>query len=129
MSTPRIHPMARTALLAGLAAISVLAACTDDDKRSLGEVDVRESLAGHVSDVLGGQQLDLDGELDCTSTITEASEVDSTCSGTASSGAAVSGTYAGTADIDSETCTAVLVVTVDGSPAVEREDVDCFDVG
>lgn len=130
MSRYRHHTTSRRAVLAGLAVLAVTAtACSDDDKRALGEVDVRESLTVQVEDALSEQQLDLDGDLDCSATITEAGEVDSTCSGTTTSGEEVSGVYTGEADIDAETCTADLVVTVDGSPAVERSSVDCFDVG
>jgi hypothetical protein len=50
------------------------------------------------------------------------------CSGVDASGAAVTGTFDGTADVDAESCTAHLVVSIDDRAVVDQPDINCFEV-
>jgi hypothetical protein len=52
--------------------------------------------------------------------------VSASCVGTATSGQAVAASFTGTADVNAETCTAVLVVDIDGSRVIEQPYVQCF---
>ena len=58
-----------TPLVATLAALALVAACSDEDRRELGEVDLRDSLTNQVTDAVAAQDLELDGDLQCTATI------------------------------------------------------------
>jgi hypothetical protein len=113
--------------LAPLAVLALAASCSDEQKRDLGEVDVRDSLTASVEQTLGDHDAAVDGDgLDCTSSISEDGAVAGSCEGTMESGDAVTGTYAGTANVDDETCRADLEVTVGGSVLDSESDVDCF---
>ena len=120
----------RTGFLAivtvGLLALG--AGCSDEQRRDLGEEDIRQSLTDHVEQVAGDQGVELDGDLTCTADITADSALNASCDGTTSSGAAVTGTFDGTADMetDPEVCTAHLVVLVDQASVADETDVDCF---
>ncbi len=112
-----------------VAALTVVAGCSDEQRRDLGEEDARDALVAQVEQVVADQGLELDGDLDCTANIDETSAVTSSCTGTATSGAVVGGTFTGTADVDAETCTAQLVVEIDSEQVADDPDVDCFDGG
>ena len=115
-------------VLLPLAVVLVAAcACTDDQKRALGEEDVRDSLHASVERVLEdqGDAVGADG-LDCTSSINAAGEVAGTCAGTTEDGDAIAATYVGTADIDAETCVAELTMTVGEAEMPPGSGVDCF---
>ncbi len=119
----------RLATVTILAALTVVAGCSDEQRRDLGEEDARDALVAQVEQVVADQGLELDGDLDCTANIDEASAVTSSCTGTTTSGATVSGTFTGTADVDAETCTAQLAVEIDGKSVADEPDVNCFDGG
>jgi hypothetical protein len=108
--------------------LAVVAACTDEDKRELGEVDVRDSLSMRIDGALVAEGLAIEGDLDCSATITADGTVSSTCSGTATSGVGVNGAYRGAADIDAERCTADLTISVDDTVVASDPGVDCFAV-
>jgi hypothetical protein len=113
-----------------LAILAVAAtACSDDQKRSLGEQDVRDSLRTSVEQILDdtGDGVDGDG-LDCTSSIGSDGTVDGSCAGSTDGGEPVTAAYAGTADIDAETCTAVMTITVGATELPPDDGVDCFGV-
>ena len=118
----------RTAMLATVAAgvLTLAAACSAEDRRDLGEEDVRTSLTDQVTAAVESAGHDLDGNLDCRATIGTDGDLTAECSGTTDTGAAVSGSYTGSADVDAETCTARLVTTVGNEPTVDRAAVDCF---
>ena len=132
-STPATHSFftgrRRLVTVTIVAALTIVAGCSDEQRRDLGEQDTSDSLTAQVERVVADQGLELDGSLDCTADIDEASAVTSSCTGTATSGAAIGGTFTGTADVDAETCTAQLVVEIDGEPVADEPDVDCFDGG
>jgi hypothetical protein len=125
-SRPAVRRVGLVALVA--AALSVVA-CTSEQRRDLGEEDTRDALTSRVEQVVADQGLELDGDLTCTATITTDGVVTTSCDGTTTSGALVAATFDGTADVDEETCSAQLVVQIDGAPAVDEADVDCFDAG
>jgi hypothetical protein len=106
----------------------ILLGCSDEQRRSLGEVDVRETLAGRVEVTIGEEALAINGDLDCSSQIDEDGAVTGSCSGTTTDGAAVTGTLTGTGDVEAGTCVAHLVVAVDGETLLDDPTADCFDV-
>ena len=103
--------------------------CSDEQRRALGEEDIRDALAGQVQQVLDEHELEPDGDLDCTGDISSAGVATGSCTGTTTTGAPIDGSFDGTADVDDETCTAQLVVEVDGEVIADSTSVDCFDVG
>jgi hypothetical protein len=115
----------RILLPIGVAVVAV-AGCNADDKRELGEQDVRDSLRASVEDVLTERSTSVDGGLDCTSTIGSDGAVEGSCSGTTASGEAVVLRYVGLADIDAETCSATMAVSIGGVALDDRAGVDCF---
>lgn len=112
-----------------MAAAVLIAGCSADQRRALGEEDARDALTTHVERAVEADGLELDGDLDCRAEIGEDSAMSASCSGAATSGVSVAGTFDGSADFDAESCSAHLVVTIDAASVVDRADVDCFDVG
>ena len=121
----RTRCIVRILLPIGVALIAV-AGCNADDKRELGEQDVRDSLRASVEDVLAERSTSVEGQLDCTSTIGADGAVEGSCSGTTASGEPVVVRYAGVADIGAETCSATMTVTIGGGALPDRAGVDCF---
>jgi hypothetical protein len=127
----RLTPSSTTARRAAIGALAIasltlVGACSDEQRRSLGEEDARASLSsrtGAAADAAGGS---VDGDLDCTASIDTSGEVTAACTGTTVTGDAVTGDFTGTADVDAETCEARLVVTVAGQPVTDEAAVDCF---
>lgn len=121
----------RTRVLAVLTAVIVTvgaAACSEEQRRDLGEVDIRETLADHVEQVVENQELALDGDLDCTADIADDDlAVTSSCTGETSSGLTVSGSFTGSADVEAEECTAALAVTIGDEAVADESGVDCFE--
>ena len=119
-----------TRLTFGGAALVLLVAvgCTNEQRRSLGEVDVQEALAGRVELAVAGRGMELDGVLDCSSEIAADGAVSGSCAGITTSGAPAIGTFDGTGDVEAGTCSASLVIDVDAEVAVDEPDVDCFAV-
>ena len=114
----RLRYLAPFAVVAAIAAT----ACTDSQRRSLGEEDVRDSLRAATERVV-----EVDGDLDCTSTIATDGAVAGTCTGTTDEGQNVEAAFAGTADVDDETCSAVLTVSVGGQEQARESATNCFD--
>jgi hypothetical protein len=119
----------RRNFLVAACALAVLAftSCSAAQRRELGEQDVHDSLASHVNRAINDRSIAMSNPLDCTSTITVDSHVSASCVGTASSGQAVAATFTGMADVNAETCTALLVVDLDGDRIIDQPYVQCFD--
>jgi len=120
----------RSGLLAlvSVGLLAIAAGCSEEQRRDLGEEDIRQSLGEHVEQVVDGQGLEIDGDLTCHADITESSTLTASCDGTTSTGAAIVGTFEGAADMetDPEVCAAHLVVLVDQTSVADEADVDCF---
>jgi hypothetical protein len=114
-------------VVAAVVVVLLLTGCTDAQKRTLGEEDVRVSLRDQVAQTVEDQGLSISGSLQCTSDITTGSDLTATCEGTTKTGATVHGGYDGTADVDAETCRATLVVEIDGTQAARQAGVRCFE--
>ena len=123
MNTHRI--LLKTVLPLAVVALAATA-CSDDQKRALGEEDVRDSLHASVEQVVGDAGATLGDDLECTSSIGADGAVSGSCNGTTANGDAVAATYEGTADIDAETCTADMAVTVGDAAPTTATGVDCF---
>ena len=107
----------------------ILLGCSDEQRRDLGEIDVRESLAGQAEMAIDEHGLALDGDLDCSSQIDEDGAVTGSCSGSTANGASVAATFTGTGDVEAGTCVAHLVVEVDADTVLDDPAADCFDAG
>jgi hypothetical protein len=107
----------------------VIASCTDEQRRSLGEVDVADALAGQVEGAVAARGLAIDGSLNCSSDIATDGAVTGSCTGTTTTGLAASGTFTGTSDLEKETCDAHLVVDIDAEVVLDDPDADCFATG
>jgi hypothetical protein len=125
---PARHHHKRNLLIAGCA-VSVLAftSCSAAQRRAFGEQDVRDSLTSHVNQTVNDLSLSMRDSLHCNSMITVDSHVSASCAGTASSGQPVLASFAGTADVNAETCSAVLVIDIAGDRVIEQPYVQCFD--
>jgi hypothetical protein len=121
MNTARlIRTFAPVAVVVALGAT----ACTDADRRELGEEDVRDSLRAAAERVV---DVEIAGDLNCTSTIAVDGAVTGSCTGTTDDGQAVEAVFAGTADVDRERCSADLTVSVAGEQQAHETATDCFD--
>jgi hypothetical protein len=129
MTTTRSRRRLVGAATAMLLVLVVTAGCSDEQRRDLGEQDVRDALAGRIETTLEDRGLAVDGDLDCTSQIGGDGTLTASCTGTVAPEGTVSGSFAGTGDVDAETCDAQLVVELDEDVVAEEPDVDCFDVG
>ena len=118
----------RRNLLVTACALTVLAftSCSAAQRRELGEMDIHDSLASHVERAVNDLSLSINDSLDCTSSIDLDSHVSASCVGTASSGQAVAASFTGTADVDAETCSAVLVVEIADDQIIDQPYVQCF---
>ena len=116
-------------LLVAACALTVLAftSCSAEQRRALGEQDVRDSLSSHVNQAVNDMSLSMRHSMHCDSTITADSHVSASCAGTASTGEPVSASFTGTADVDAETCSAVLVIDIAGDRVIDQPYVQCFD--
>jgi hypothetical protein len=125
-SSPRRVLAASMLVASMLGALALVAGCSDEQRRDLGEEDTRVALQDRVTAALDDAGLTLDGDLDCTADIGTDDAVTTSCTGTTTSAAAIVASFAGTADVDAETCTAQLVIELDGAPVVDESGVDCF---
>jgi hypothetical protein len=107
-------------------ALAVVSSCTDEQRRSLGEVDVADALAGQIEGAVTARGLAIDGALDCSSDIAADGAVTGSCSGTTTSGVTATGTFTGTSDVDAETCDAHLVVEFGAEVVVDDPHANCF---
>jgi hypothetical protein len=114
------------AVVAVGAGLLMLGACNDEQRRGLGEIDVRDELHDRVEQAVedGGQTIK--GDLECESAIDEAGQVDASCVGVTDDGDDVTGSFAGTADVDAEECEAALDITVAGESVVNQPAASCF---
>ena len=125
-TSTRRHRVTGLLLAAGAVALLTFTGCSAAQRRALGEQDVHDSLASHVERVISDRSLAIGNRLDCSSTIDADSHVSASCAGATSSGSVIKATYVGTADVNAETCTAVLAVDIDGTRIVEQPYVQCF---
>jgi hypothetical protein len=123
------HTSSRIRLLVAVAALAcfAIAGCTSDQRRSLGEEDLRDSLESLTVAAVDSVAASANGPLSCTAAITGGSAATATCTGTVDGGGVVEATFTGTADVDAETCSAQLLVRIDGETVAERGGVHCFD--
>lgn len=128
--TPRRYRRTGLLLAAGAVALLTFTGCSAAQRRALGEQDIHDSLVSHVARVVNDHSLSMSRSFDCTSRIDSDSHVSASCVGYVRSGQIVkpvTATFVGTADVDAETCTAVLAVAIDGVEVIDQPYVSCFD--
>jgi hypothetical protein len=104
-------------------------ACSDEQKKDLGEIDVRESLDQKTQDAVDDAGENVDGDLECTADLDTEPNVTASCTGTTENGQAVASTYSGgTADIGDAKCRAALTVEIAGKAVKDEPEADCFDL-
>ena len=116
----------RSILGAGAIALVVLAGCSTAQRQAMGEQDVRDALASQVRLTVSEHSLRLGDTLVCMANIDTTSALSASCSATTTTGQPVKATFAGSADVNAETCTAALAVVIDGEMAVDQTGVKCF---
>ena len=107
-------------------ALFTLGACNADQRRGLGEIDVRDELHGRVEQAVSDEGQSIKGDLDCHADIDLDGNLSASCAGVTDDGDDVSGTFAGTADVEDERCDAALTITVAGDVVVTQPQVACF---
>lgn len=120
-----IVPSIALLTIAAVAAM-LMVGCSAEQRRDLGEADVMLSLQTEIEDVLDDNNLELDGDMACTSDLDSEPNVAATCEGTTTSGKAFSGTYDGAADVDDIECSVELTIVIAGSQVVNESNVNCF---
>ena len=120
----RVLPVAAI-LLASLAAPSTVWA--QPPAAAAAEAPAAEGSFKYFAFLSDDRSLAMSDSLDCTSTITVDSHISASCVGIADSGQAVAASFSGTADVDAETCTALLVVDIGGHRIIDQPYVQCFD--
>ena len=106
--------------------ILALGACNADQRRGLGEIDVRDELHDRVEQAVSDQGQSIKGDLDCHADIDRSGSLSASCAGVTDDGEGVSGTFDGTADVEAEECEAALTVTVADLVVITQPAVPCF---
>ena len=127
-TTRRRRPTVRRVFVGFALAAGVLAlgACTDEQRRELGEIDVRDELHDRVEQAADNSGQTIRGDLECDSSITETGQVTASCVGVTDLGDDVAGSFEGTADVEDERCEATLVINVGDDAVVTEPDASCF---
>jgi hypothetical protein len=114
--------------LIAMSAVVVLATtgCSKEQRRDLGEEDVKVVLEGKVETAVEDKDLAVDGNLSCRADLDAEPKVTASCTGTTESGEAINGSFDGTADVNDAKCTATLKVDIGGKEVVNEPAVDCF---
>jgi hypothetical protein len=120
--------IARSATALGLVALLLVgASCSDEQRRDVEGATVRVALEADTISALDIENVELDGELDCSADISDDDVVTGTCEGTDKDGNEVVSSVDGTVDVDEATCDSVFQVTVAGEVVTEDTDHDCLD--
>lgn len=114
-------------VVAAIAVVLSVAACSDEQKRDVEGAGVRVALENTTNDVLSDNDVELEDGLDCSADIADDSTVTGSCTGTDTEGAAVQSTLEGTVDIDEATCNGSLTITVGTETLSDESDHDCLD--
>jgi hypothetical protein len=124
-----ISTIVRSATAAGLVAVLLVgaSACTEEQRRDVEGASVRAALEADTKSVLDVENIELDGELDCSADISDDNAVTATCEGTDTDGNDVVSSIEGTVDVDEASCDSVFGVTVAGEVVIEDADHDCLD--
>jgi hypothetical protein len=119
----------RSATALGLVALLFAGAssCSSEQRRDVEGATVRVALEADTKSVLDVENIELDGQLDCSADISDDDVVTGTCEGTDTDGNDVRSSVDGTVDVDKATCDSVFVVTVAGDVVIEDKDHDCLD--
>jgi hypothetical protein len=120
--------MKRCALLFAALSLALLGgvACSDEQKKDLGEEDVKVILEDKTEQAVDDADAELDGDLDCTADLDDEPNVTASCTGTTEAGDDVEGTFDGTADVDDADCTATLLVVIGDEEVANESNVNCF---
>jgi hypothetical protein len=119
----------RSATALGLVALLLVGAssCSSEQRRDVEGASIRVALEADTKSVLDEENIELDGELDCSADISDDDVVTGTCEGTDKDGNDVMSSVDGTVDVDEATCDSVFQVTVAGDVVAEEADHDCLD--
>jgi len=112
-------------LALGVGVLSV-GACTAEQRRGLGEIDVRDVLHGRVEQAVADDGQTIKGDLHCRSSIADDGQLAASCIGVTDDGDDVAGSFAGTADVEAEQCAAALTITIAEESVVNVPDASCF---
>jgi hypothetical protein len=102
------------------------ASCSEEQQRDVEGAAVVAVLEERTLDVLDEQNVDLDGELDCSADIADDGAVTGTCTGTTKAGDSVSSSLDGTVDVEAADCSSSVTVSVAGEVIAEDADFDCL---
>jgi hypothetical protein len=120
----------RRRLAAPLVGVIVLAfagvSCSEEQQRDVEGAAVVTVLEERTLDVLDEQNVDLDGELDCSADIADDGAVTGTCTGTTDAGDPVTATLDGTVEVEDAECSSSVTVSVAGEVIAEDADFDCL---
>lgn len=119
----------RSTTAIGLVAVLLVgaSACTEEQRRDVEGATVRVALEADTESVLDVENIELDGELDCSADISDDNAVTGTCEGTDTDGNDIVSSVEGTVDVDDASCDSVFQVTVAGEVVIEDTDHDCLD--
>jgi hypothetical protein len=119
----------RSTAAIGLVAVLLVgaSACTEEQRRDVEGATVSVALEADTKSVLDVENIELDGELDCSADIADDGAVTGTCEGTDADGNDVLSSIEGTVDVDEASCDSVFQVTVAGEVVIEDTDHDCLD--
>jgi hypothetical protein len=125
MSSPIVRSATAVSLVVVL--LAGASACTEEQRRDVEGATVRVALEADTASVLDVENIELDGDLDCSADIADDGAVTATCEGTDTDGNDVLSSIEGTVDVDDASCDSVFQVTVAGEVVIEDTDHDCLD--
>jgi hypothetical protein len=115
------------ALLVGVIALAFAGvSCSEEQRRDVEGAAVVTVLEERTLDVLDEQNVDLDGELDCSADIADDGVVTGTCTGTTDAGDSVTSTLDGSVDVDEAECSSSVTISVADEVVADDADFDCL---
>jgi hypothetical protein len=103
------------------------ASCTEEQQRDVEGATVRVALEADTLSVLDVENIDLDGDLDCSADIADDGAVTASCEGTDVDGGEIRSSIDGVVDVGEASCESVFEVTLAGEVVIEDTDHDCLD--
>ena len=119
------NTMKRIAL--GSLAVSLLFACTDEQKRDIEGGAVKSQIEDTTKEVLDARDIVVDGEIECTADVADNGTVTGSCSGTDVAGTDFGTVLDGTVDVDKATCTGTITVTWGEEALLQDDNYSCID--
>lgn len=111
----------------GAVAVTLLLACSDEQKRDIEGGAVKARIEDTTKQVLDDRDIVIDGDIECSADVADDGAVTGSCSGTDIAGTDFGTVLDGTVDVDKATCTGTITVTWGEEALLDDGNYDCID--